>query len=135
MKINEDVLKALQNAINSFESINEFSKKTNVKLDTLSRFLTKKTRLIQKDTWDKLYPLLQPYLNEEPEKDFGEISPDQLTLPANRPRMHHDLESLTSDEKILLDAFAVLDEAERNRQLLAIVELAKNKIQKERTEQ
>lgn len=138
MNVTDDVVKALQKAINSFGSMAEFSRTTNVQIETLSRFLTHKSRSIRKETWDKLYPLLKPHLgssanengdgNGVPAKDREEV----LCLPADRPRIHHDLASLTSDEKILLDAFACLSPEEQTRQLLAIVELAKKQFQTEK---
>lgn len=132
MKITDDILKALQKSINSFGSMSEFSRRTNVRIETLSRFLSRKTLSIRQETWDKLYPLLQPHLNT-PREITNEMKaePPQY-MPSDRPRMSHDLASLNSDEKILLDAFAALPKELQNRKLLEIVELAKQQLQSEK---
>ncbi len=122
MKMTEDILKALQNCINGVGSITEFSQQTNVTIETLSKYLTRQTNSIKNETWLKLQPLLQPYMAKSSES--GEEN--------HRPRIPVAAKhlELTSDEKILLDAFNELPKDIRDQKLLEIVELAKLEIQK-----
>ncbi len=106
-KINEDIVKALENCAEAL-SLNELSRRTGIGIRQLQRFLTKRTNLIREETWDKIYPVLKPYLSvpesEEP------VRPPRLGAPARR---HHDLVDLLSDQKILLDIFAALTPEEQ----------------------
>lgn len=122
MKMTEDILKALQNCINGVGSITEFSQQTNVTIETLSKYLTRQTNFIKNETWLKLQPLLQPYLSKNND------AADEVTRPRIPAATKH-LE-LTSDEKILLDAFAELPRELQDQKLLEIVELAKLEIKK-----
>ena len=118
MKITEDILKALQNCIDAVGSISDFSQQANVNIETVSKYLSHKNKSIKKDTWDKLYPLIQPYL------------PKNHNFTANNKKTSDilDYSELCSDEKILLDAFAALPSKIQEQQLLHIVELARKQI-------
>lgn len=122
MKMTEDILKALQNCINGVGSITEFSQQTNVTIDTLSKFLSRQSSIIRKETWVKLHPLLLPYLQKN--NSAGPVQPRPSIPPAAK---HLEL---SSDQKILLDAFGELSREIQDRKLLEIIELAKLEIKK-----
>lgn len=125
MKITDEIVRALQKAINNKGSVDAAAKSTNVKTETLSQFLNRSTNSIRKETWDKLYPLIKPYM--PPEKNEAEKSgPPELPEPPSHARMHPDLASLTSDEKILLDAFNDLPADLQQKKLLEMTELARS---------
>ncbi len=126
MRMTEDILNALQNCIKGVGSITEFSQQTNITIDTLSKYLSRQSDIIRKETWIKLQPLLQPYLPKSGN------NPQQQHRPQIPVATKH-LE-LNSDEKILLDAFAELPKELRDQKLLEIIELAKIELKKKNEE-
>jgi hypothetical protein len=125
----EDILKALQNCIHGVGSITEFSQQTNVTIDTLSKFLSRQSDIIRKETWVKLQPLLQPYLQKNHNSAHAGSEPPRRAIPASTKHLELD-----SDQKILLDAFGELPKALQDQKLLEIVELAKVEIKKKNEE-
>ncbi|MFA7231126.1 MAG: hypothetical protein WC071_07630 [Victivallaceae bacterium] len=133
MKITEDIIKALHNCIDTVGSISEFSQRTNVNIETLSKYMTHKSESIRKDTWDKIYPLLHPYLHKNGDKSpAGGKKPQRPVKPI--AKTNHDLASLSSDEKILLDAFSALPPKVKEKKLLEIVDLAKLEVRKDKSD-
>jgi len=132
MKITEDILKALQNCIHGIGSINEFSQQSNVNIETLSKYLSRKSQSIKQETWEKLYPLLKPYLPKN-----GETKPlvKESRIPAETAavKIDHKHTLLSIDEKILLDAFAELSPELKNKKLIEIVELARQAVLKNKS--
>lgn len=118
MKITEDIIKALRNCIDGVGSISDFSQQVNVNIETVSKYLTRKTKSIQEDSWNKIYPLLQPYLS----KDGSESDAKMKRMKAS------DYPELCTDQKILLDAFCALPKKIQEEQLLKIVELARKQV-------
>lgn len=125
MKITEDIIKALQNCIDAVGSISDFSQQANVNIETVSKYLSRKTKSINQESWDKLYPLLHPFL---PKDGNNTVS------AKNKKRHSSDYAELCSDEKILLDAFAALPKKIQEEQLLQIVELARQQVQENKHE-
>ncbi|MCP3966008.1 MAG: hypothetical protein GY750_07330 [Lentisphaerae bacterium] len=124
MKITEDIIKALQNCIDAIGSISDFSQQANVNIETLSKYMSRKSQSIRQDTWEKLYPLIQAYLPKSSDENESKAI-------SYKPKSKSQLEkyaSLTSDEKILLDAFSALPMKIRNQKLLEIVELARQQV-------
>ncbi len=119
MKITDDIVRALQTCVDNLGGIAELSRQTGVKIETITRFLTHKTQTIGSDSWKQLQPLIQPMLTR-PVSDNGE----QPAIIGGTARKHHDLVSLTSDEKILLDAFNALPAQLQETKLLELVDLA-----------
>lgn len=119
MKITEDIIKALHNCIDAVGSISDFSQQANVSIETVSKYLGRKTESIRKETWDKLYPLIHPYLPKNEESEG-----------VQKARKVHVSKygELSSDEKILLDAFSALPREIQEKQLLQIVELARKQV-------
>lgn len=119
MKITEDIIKALQNCIDAVGSISDFSQQANVNIETVSKYLTRKTNSIKEESWDKLYPLIQPYLLKSDGSNGG---------ARMKKRSPSEYSELYTDEKILLDAFAALSKKQQEKQLLQIVELARQQV-------
>lgn len=121
MKITEDVARALQNCVEGMGSISELSRRTGVRIELLSRFLDRQTKSISQDTWSQIYPLVKPYLNAPGGGNYPKII-------GPTARMHHDLVSLSSDEKILLDAFGALPAAGQQRFLTELLAAAEAEV-------
>ncbi len=126
MKITEDILKALQNCIHGIGSINEFSQQANVNIETISKYLSRKSQSIKQETWEKLYPLLKPYLPRNGDSKTG-IRESRIPV-APVVKIDHKHTLLSIDEKILLDAFAELSPELKNKKLIEIVELARQSV-------
>ena len=119
MKITEDIIKALHNCIDAVGSISDFSQQANVSIETVSKYLGRKTESIRNETWDKLYPLIHPYLPKNEDSNNGhKIKKIDISKYSE----------LSSDEKILLDAFSALPKKEQEKQLIQIVELARKQV-------
>ena len=106
MKLTREIAKALQECIEEgFESVSEFAKFANVSTDTVTKYLQCETASIKADTWRRIQPLLK-------------LKSRKIETP------HQPLE-LTSDEKILLDAFSDLPDDVQRQKLMEIIEIAK----------
>jgi hypothetical protein len=92
---------------------------------TLAQFLSRKTHSLTADTWDKIYPLLRPYLPENADELVSHVTRPQ---PRKVTFTNHKPEELSSDEIILLDAFSTLTPKLRNEKLIEIVELSRKEI-------
>jgi len=124
MKISEDILKALQSCIDTIGSKNAFARKANLHINTVSKYLTRQTRHITDETWEKIHPLLKPYMKN---KEFASF--DKRKIEAVKKLCN--VEDLTSNEKILLDAFALLSREQQDTKLIEIVELANEQVKKQ----
>lgn len=129
MKMTDDIVKALQNCIHSLGSINEFARQANVNIETVSKYLGKKTRSIKSETWEQLYPILRPYL---PKGSEYKLSKNIKAPPSNYGGIDHKHTILTTDEQILLDAFAELSVDDKKNKLIEIVEVARIELQKKK---
>ena len=127
MKLTDEVAKALQNCVEGLGSIAELSRRTGVRIELLSRYLDRQTKSIEQDTWGQLYPLIKPYVNTQ-----GNNS-EMPKVIGNRARMHHDMVSLTCDEKILLDAFAALNADDQQKFLAEVLERAEAELAAKRS--
>ncbi len=87
----------------------ELSRRTGVGLWQIKRYLNQQTDMIRGETWDKIYPILKPYLSSpvEPENEM----PPRIGKPARR---HKDLVPLVSDQKIVLDLYNALNSDNRS---------------------
>ena len=127
MKLTDEEAKALQNCVEGLGSIAELSRRTGVRIELLSRYLDRQTKSIEQDTWGQLYPLIKPYLNVQ-----GSNS-EMPKIIGSHARMHHDLVSLTCDEKILLDAFGALSPDAQQKFLADILERAEAELAAKRS--
>ncbi len=90
----------------SFEDI---SRLNGIRLELLRRYIDRQAKNIRNETWDKIYPLLKPYLEgPEPIKE----PPPRLGAPYRR---HAELVEMLSEQKVLLDEFAIFGEKEKRR--------------------
>ena len=107
-KINsdEELRKALESCANVL-SLAEVSRITGIRLELLRRYIDRQAKNIRNETWDKVYPLLKPYLEgPEPIKE----PPPRLGAPYRR---HAELVEMLSEQKVLLDEFAIFGEKEK----------------------
>ncbi len=118
MKVTDDILKAMQKCVDSIGSKNAFARHANVSMTTITKYLTRKTKTINDDTWAKVQPVLRPFMSKE--------SPNKQRMEEFKKTL--DMEELTSNEKILLDAFAELNDQQQDQKLIEIVELARANI-------
>ena len=92
--------------MNAF-SLTEFSRSTGVRIELLRRFINRTARDARAETWDKIYPSLKPLLmGPEPRNN----PPLRLGSPYRR---HAELVEMLSDQKVLLDVFDILSDAQR----------------------
>ena len=95
-KLNNDFFRALDNYAEAL-SLEELSQLSGVKIELLRRYLDRKVRTIRAETWDRIYPVLKPYL----------VGPEPVVEPPPRVgasyRRHQDLVEMVSDQKVLLD--------------------------------
>ena len=122
MKLADEVARALQNCVENLGSIAELSRRTGVRIELLSRYLDRQAKSIEQDTWGQLYPLVKPFLNNP------NNCSEKPKVIGSGARMHHDLVSLSSDEKILLDAFGALSQENQQKFLAEILERAEAEI-------
>lgn len=127
MKLTDEVAKALQNCVEGLGSIAELSRRTGVRIELLSRYLDRQTKSIEQDTWGQLYPLIKPYLNSQ--NSNSEVP----KIIGSHARMHHDMVSLTCDEKILLDAFAALNADDQQKFLAEVLKRAEAELAAKRS--
>ncbi len=108
-KVTDDIAKAFDLCVEAL-SLNELSRRTGIGIYTLRKFATRQTNSIREETWDKIYPVLKPYLIGD-DADSSSALPPRIGPTARR---HHDLVELVSDQKILLDAFDALSVRDRS---------------------
>lgn len=90
----------------SFEDI---SRLNGIRLELLRRYIDRQAKNIRNETWDKIYPLLKPYLEgPEPIKE----PPPRLGASYRR---HAELVEMISEQKVLLDEFAIFGEKEKRQ--------------------
>lgn len=112
MKLTDEIVKALNKCIaDGYKSVSEFSRLTNISADTLTKYLKKETQNVKEESWNKMYPLLKPYLKHS----------------NNRPAFTgtNKTPELETDERILLDAFNDLPEKIRKEKLMEMLNLAR----------
>ncbi len=125
MKITDDILKALQNCIDSIGSKHAFARRANIHINTVSKYLSRRTRSINDDTWERLQPLLRPFL-------LHRHSSLDAKERYEKVKKAYNVEFLSSNQKILLDAFSVLPREQQDKKLIEIVQLAQNQLNKTR---
>lgn len=109
-KVTDEIAGAFDRCVEAL-SLNELSRRTGIGMYTLRKFATRQTNHVREETWDKIYPVIKPYLGAHLQEQSE--MPPRIGPPARR---HHDLVELSSDQKILLDTFNALsarDQAER----------------------
>ncbi len=102
--------------------VNEFSRTTSARIELLRRFINRSARDAKAETWDKIYMSLKPFLTGADAETANE--PPPRLGPAYR--RHHELVAMTSDQKILLDEFAMLSDRLRKQVLQRLAEASNN---------
>jgi hypothetical protein len=106
-KKEEDQIKALKLCANIL-SLDEISRMTGVRLELLRRFINRTANDARAETWDKVYPVIKPYLTGQ-----EDVPAPKRIGPAYR--RHAELVEMVSDQKVLLDAFNVLGAAKQKK--------------------
>ena len=107
LKKDEDQINALKMVANVL-SLDEISRMTGVRLELLRRFINRTANDAKAETWDKVYPVIKPYLT-----GTEEVPPPKRIGPGYR--RHAELVEMVSDQKVLLDAFGVLSQPMQKR--------------------
>ena len=107
-KLNNDFFRALDNYAEAL-SLEELSQLSGVKIELLRRYLDRKVRTIRAETWDRIYPALKPYL-EGPEP-----MPEPPPRIGSAYRRHPELVEMLSEQKVLLDEFAIFSDREKRQ--------------------
>ena len=90
----------------SFEDI---SRLNGIRLELIRRYIDRRARNLRKESWDKIYPMLKPLLEgPEPAKE----PPPRIGAPYRR---HPELVEMRSEQKVLLDEFAIFNDGDRKR--------------------
>ncbi|MBE6392314.1 MAG: hypothetical protein E7042_09000 [Lentisphaerae bacterium] len=104
--LNNDLFRALDECAEAL-SLAELSRISGVKMELLRRYLDRKVRVVRAGTWDKVYPVLKPYL-EGPEP--VQEPPPRIGKPYRR---HPELVEMFSAQKVLLDEFAIFSDSDK----------------------
>ena len=105
-KVNNDFFRALDECAEAL-SLDELSRISGVKIELLRRYLDRKVRTVRTETWDKIYPVLKPYLE-------GPVPPQEPPPRIGSTyRRHPELVEMLSEQKVLLDEFAIFSDAEK----------------------
>ena len=103
---NKELLDAIEKCSDNL-SFEDISRLNGIRIELLRRYIDRQAKNIRNETWDKIYPLLRPYLEgPEPIKE----PPPRLGSPYRR---HPELVEMFSDQKVLLDIFAIFGEKEK----------------------
>lgn len=103
---NKEFLDAVEKCSDNL-SFDDISRLNGIRLELLRRYIDRQAKNIRNETWDRIYPLLKPLLEgPEPLKE----PPPRLGAPY---RKHAELVEMFSDQKVLLDEFAIFDEREK----------------------
>ncbi|MGF0038892.1 hypothetical protein [Victivallis vadensis] len=62
MKVTPIIVKAIESAIAACDSQRDFAAKAGILPASLSKYLSGKNKIIRDDNWNRLFPLLEPYL-------------------------------------------------------------------------
>ena len=105
---NKELLDAVEKCSDNL-SFEDISRLNGIRLELLRRYIDRRAKNIRSETWDKIYPLLKPYLEgPEPIKE----PPPRIGSPYRR---HVELVEMRSEQKILLDEFAIFSDSEKKK--------------------
>ena len=115
-KKEEEQIKALKVCANIL-SLDEISRMTGVRLELLRRFINRTATDARAETWDKIYPVIKPYLTGQ-----EDVPAPKRIGPAYR--RHAELVEMVSDQKVLLDAFNVLSASKQKKAISILAKAA-----------
>ena len=105
---NQELLDAVEKCSDNL-SFEDISRLNGIRLELLRRYLDRQAKNIRNETWDKIYPLLRPYLE----------GPEPIKAPPPRLgaayRRHPELVEMLSEQKVLLDEFAIFSDREKRQ--------------------
>lgn len=105
---NQELLDAVEKYSDNL-SFEDISRLNGIRLELLRRYIDRQAKNIRNETWDKIYPLLRPYLE----------GPEPLKEPPPRLgaayRRHPELVDMISEQKVLLDEFAIFSDREKKQ--------------------
>ncbi len=105
---NQELLDAIDRCSDTL-SFEDISRLNGIRLELLRRYIDRRAKNIRKESWDKIYPLIKPYLE----------GPEPIKAPPPRIgsgyRRHAELVEMKSAQKVLLDEFAVFGDSERKK--------------------
>ena len=105
---NQELLDAVEKCSENL-SFEDISRLNGIRLELLRRYLDRQAKNIRNETWDKIYPLLRPYLE----------GPEPIKAPPPRLgaayRRHPELVEMLSEQKVLLDEFAIFSDREKRQ--------------------
>ncbi|MBO7329208.1 MAG: hypothetical protein J6W00_10610 [Lentisphaeria bacterium] len=105
---NQELLDAVEKYSDNL-SFEDISRLNGIRLELLRRYLDRQAKNIRNETWDKIYPLLRPYLE----------GPEPIKAPPPRLgavyRRHPELVEMFSEQKVLLDEFAIFSDREKRQ--------------------
>ena len=116
-KLNNDFFRALDECVEAL-SLEELSRSSGVKMELLRRYLDRKVRIVRSGTWDKVYPVLKPYI-EGPEPP--QEPPPRIGKPYRR---HPELVEMFSAQKVLLDEFAIFSDSDKKEIIASFAAVA-----------
>lgn len=100
---NKEFLEAIEKCSENL-SFEEISRLNGIRIELLRRYIDRQAKNIRNETWDKIYPLLKPYLEgPEPIKE----PPPRL---GSSYRRHPELVEMISEQKVLLDEFEIFSD-------------------------
>ena len=89
--------------------MNDFSRLTGARVEMLRRFINRTAKDARAETWDKIYASLKPFLVGEGAEN-RDAPPPRL---GGGYRRHSELVAMTSNQKVLLDEYAMLSDSAR----------------------
>ncbi len=105
---NQELLDAIDRCSSTL-SFEDISRLNGIRLELLRRYIDRQAKNIRKESWDKIYPLLKPYLE----------GPEPIKAPPPRIgstyRRHAELVEMKSEQKVLLDEFAIFGDREKKK--------------------
>ena len=102
MKNKDDIAKDVENCTKVF-TLSEFSRETGIRIELLRRFISRQTRQMRNEAWEKIYPSVKELLGESDSQRPRRVGPAY--------RRHPELVEMVSDQKVLLDVFNCISSA------------------------
>ena len=99
-------------------ALKDFSRETGIRIELLRRFINRQTRQMINDPLGTLFPTIKDLLTE-----CDKNAPRRIGPPYRR---HAELVEMLSDQKVLLDAFAVLSAEKKKKAVKDFLKIVHN---------